>query len=71
MIFKAAASDGEGFDQAGNVLLRTNGAGVEQKRITDLIAFEDAVTLARGVMRPGSGGVVGGRWGRNRGSGAL
>ena len=50
------AHHGEGFHHAGNVLLRPDIAGVEQERIVDLVALQDALVLALPglrVRRPG------------------
>ena len=56
VVFELAAGDGEGFDEARDVLLRADGAGVKQKRIANLVALEDAVALAGGGFRAGRGG---------------
>ena len=58
MVFEAAAGNRERLDQAGNVLLGPNGPGVEKKRVTDLVAFEDAMTLTRGILWCGRAGVI-------------
>ena len=58
MVLQIGAHHREGFDQARDIFLRTDGTGVEQKRIADLVALENAVALARGGFR-----AIGGRGG--------
>ncbi len=72
VVFEAAARHRERFDQARDILLRANRARVKQKRITNLVAFEDSVALARDILSPGRlPGESGKRRCRNKGSGAL
>ena len=54
------AHHGEGLHQARHVLVAADIAGVEQKRIADLVALHDALALFRagrdgGSRKPGSG----------------
>src|SRR5690606_12541539 len=50
-----ATEDGEGFNQARDIFLRANVAGVEDVGIVDLVALQDELA----VGAAGGGGIVG------------
>ena len=71
MAGQLVAHDGEGLDQPRNILLRADVAGVEQKRIVDLVALQDSVPLALLGLRAGGAGVGGAAVPEELGSGRV